>query len=67
MKDEDFTRNKYRSYIELWACSDATKKSDRDILYGAILALGRVLEFSGKKIHKDMKMASDKYSKPTYH
>ena len=61
MRDEEYVRKIYRSYIELWACSETTKKSDRDILYGAILAYGRVLEFSGKKIEKDMEMAKNKY------
>jgi hypothetical protein len=66
MKDEDFIRQKYRSYVELWACSTVTNKSDKDILYGAILALGRVLEFNGVKIHKDMEMARVKYAKTIY-
>lgn len=56
----------YRSYIELWACSTVTNKSDRDVLYGAILAYGRVLEFKATKIEKDMNMAKNKYLKTTY-
>ena len=66
MRDEEFIRNIYRSYIELWACSETTKKSDRDILYGAILAYGRVLEFNAKKIQKDMEMAKNKYLSTIY-
>lgn len=61
MRDEEFVRGIYRSYIELWACSATTNKSDRDILHGAILAYGRVLEFNAKKINKDMEMAKNKY------
>ena len=53
----------YRSYIELWACSSSTEKSDENILYGAILAYGRVLGFNLKKIDKDMKLAKNKYIK----
>jgi len=64
MKSEEFIRDKYRAYIELWACSISTSKSDRDILYGAILAYGRVLEFNARKIEKDMDMAKNKYSSP---
>jgi hypothetical protein len=56
----------YRSYIELWACSDATDKTDKDILYGALLAYGRVLEFNAGKIQKDMEMAKNKYLDATY-
>lgn len=67
MKNEDQIRAMYRSYIELWACSDKTNKHDRDILYGAILAYGRVLEFTSKKIHRDMDMVHNKYSKTTFH
>lgn len=66
MRDEEFIRNKYRSYIELWACSTTTNKSDRDILHGAILAYGRVLEFNAQKIQKDMDMAKNKYLGTTY-
>lgn len=62
MRDEDYIRNIYRAYIELWACSNATQKQDRDILYGAILAYGRVLEFTAVKINKDLEMAKNKYS-----
>jgi hypothetical protein len=67
MRNEEFVRKIYRAYIELWACSEVTKKSDRDILYGAILAYGRVLEFNGKKIEKDMFMAKNKYLQTTFH
>ena len=67
MKSEDYIRNMYRSFIELWACSNETGKQDKDILYGGILAYGRVLEFNAKKIEKDMAMARNKYSKTTYH
>lgn len=63
MRNEEFIREKYRAYIELWASSDFKTKSEKDVLYGAILSLGRVLEFSGKKIHRDMEMASGKYSR----
>jgi hypothetical protein len=66
MRSEDYIRSMYRSYIELWACSAKTKRHDRDILHGAILAYGRVLEFNAKKIQKDMEMAANKYSKTTY-
>lgn len=66
MKSEDFIRDIYRSYIELWACSTVTEKNDRDVLYGAILAYGRVLEFKATKIHRDMDLAKNKYSKTTY-
>jgi dimeric dUTPase (all-alpha-NTP-PPase superfamily) len=59
MKSEDEIRKIYRSYIELWA-SNINKNSS--VLYGAILAYGRVLEFSAKKIEKDMVMAKNKYS-----
>jgi len=62
MRSEDYIRDIYRSYIELWACSNKTGRSDRDILYGAILAYGRVLEFTGKKIERDMEMAKNKYA-----
>lgn len=61
MKDEDYVRNIYRSYIELWVCSETTNRSDKDILHGAILAYGRVLEFNARKIRKDMEMAKNKY------
>jgi len=64
MKSEEEARNTYRSYIELWACSNFSNKSDKDILYGAILAYGRVLEFNLKKIKKDMNLARNKYLKP---
>lgn len=66
MRDEDYIRKIYRSYVELFACSDATGKTDRDILYGAILAYGRVLEFTGKKIEKDLEMAKNKYQMTIY-
>ncbi len=62
MKSEDEIRKIYRSYIELWASSEPTSKDDRFVLYGAILAYGRVLEFTAKKIEKDMLMAKNKYS-----
>lgn len=52
----------YRAYVELWACSTSTGKQDKDILYGAILAYGRVLEFTVVKINKDLEMAKNKYS-----
>jgi len=61
MKSEDAIRGMYRSYIELWACSATTNKTDKDILHGAILAYGRVLEFNAVKIQKDMEMAKNKY------
>jgi len=66
MRSEDYIRDIYRSYIELWACSTKTGKADRDILYGAILAYGRVLEFNGKKIQRDMEMAKNKYATTIY-
>lgn len=51
----------YRSYVELFACSDFNNRSDKDILYGAILAYGRVLGFSLQKIDKDLEFAKNKY------
>jgi len=66
LKTEEEIRAMYRSYIELWACSTVTKKDDRDILHGAILAYGRVLGFTGNKIYKDMEMAKNKYAMTTY-
>lgn len=65
MKNEDYIRSIYRSYIELWACSNQADTNEKYILYGAILAYGRVLEFTAKKIEKDMAMAKNKYSKTT--
>ena len=61
MKSEEETRSMYRSYIELWACSHFYNISDKDILHGAILAYGRVLEFNLTKINKDMELAKNKY------
>lgn len=67
MRSEEQIRNMYRSYIELWASSEATNRPDRDILHGAILAYGRVLGFDAQKINKDMVLAKDKYAKTIYH
>ena len=66
MRDEDYIRNMYRAYVELWACSTATNKTDKDILYGAVLAYGRVLEFNAVKINKDLEMAKNKYITSIY-
>ena len=61
LKSEEEIRKMYRSYIELWAQSDITKKTNIETLHGAILAYGRVLGFNLKKIDKDMKLAKNKY------
>ena len=66
MRDEDYIRNIYRAYVELWACSSTTNKADKDILYGAVLAYGRVLEFNAVKINKDLEMAKNKYATSIY-
>lgn len=58
MKSEDSIRAFYRSYIELWAMPGT---SNKQILYGAILAYGRVLEYNAIKIERDMEMAKNKY------
>lgn len=63
LKTEEEIRSMYRNYIELFACSDFNNKSDRDILYGAILAYGRVLGFKLVKIDKDIEFAKNKYIK----
>lgn len=61
LKKEEEIRELYRSHIEIWASGN----SNSPILYGAILAYGRVLGFNGVKIHKDMNMAQNKYSNAT--
>ena len=61
LKSEEEIRSIYRSYIELWVTFDKTKLHDSAVLYGAILAYGRVLGFTQIKINKDIEMAKNKY------
>lgn len=61
MKSEEEIRNLYRSYIELYASSTYEDRGEQNILYGAILAYGRVLNFNAIKIKKDLDMAKGKY------
>lgn len=61
IKTEEEIKLMYRNYIELFVCSDFNNRSDKNILYGAILAYGRVLGFKLTKIDKDIKFAKNKY------